>query len=248
MSRRSIVITGASDGIGKALAFEMAERGYDLGLTARRLERLEAIAEDIAARYPETQIAVEALDVTAYETVQPVFDKLAGALGKIDIVLANAGIARGGKVGTMPLADNLMTIDTNVNGAIATVSAALKIFRQQGHGHLVATSSLAAYRGMPRNAAYCASKAALSTFMEAVRAETYKEKIAVTVLHPGYIDTEINRHLKSRPFLITVEKGAKIFADLIEKKVARATVPVHLAGVLRPLLKLLPTRLIARMG
>ncbi|GAA3956372.1 SDR family oxidoreductase [Allohahella marinimesophila] len=248
MSRKSIVITGASDGIGKALAFEMAGRGYDLGLTARRLERLQAIADDIAARYPQTQIAVEALDVTAYETVQPVFDKLASALGKIDIVLANAGIARGGKVGKMPLADNLLTIDTNVNGAIATVSAALNIFRQQGHGHLVATSSLAAYRGMPRNAAYCASKAALSTFMEAVRAETFKEKIDVTVLHPGYIDTEINRHLKSRPFLITVEKGAKVFADLIEKKVKRATVPVYLSSLLGPLLKALPTGLLARMG
>lgn len=84
--------------------------------------------------------------------------------------------------------EHLKVIHTNVDGAIATLSAGLALFRQQGHGQLVGTSSVAAYRGLPESAAYSASKAALSTFMEGVRAETLGENIDVTVLHPGFID------------------------------------------------------------
>ncbi len=247
MSRKSIVITGASDGIGKALAWEMAGRGYDLGLTARRAELLEELKGNIESRHANCNVVTRVLDVTDYEAVAPAMTFLAEALGKVDIVIANAGIAKAGVVGKSPLELHLDVINTNVNGAIATLSAALELFRKQGYGHLVGTSSVAAYRGMPRNAAYSASKAALSTFMEGLRAETYNEAIDVSVLHPGYIDTAINRDLKSRPFVIDVEAGAKMFADLIEKKVKRACVPRFPWGVVGPLLRHLPTRVIAKM-
>ena len=83
--------------------------------------------------------------------------------------------------------------------------------------------------------------------MEALRAETHKENIDITILHPGYIDTDINRSLASRPFLIYVDKGATLIANMIEKKVARSTVPVFPWTLLTPLLKILPTSLIARL-
>jgi len=115
----------------------------------------------------------------------------------------------------------------NLIGAIATVDAAAAYFLDKGKGHIVGTSSVAAFRGMPRSSAYSASKAGFAIYLEAVRAELYKKNIDVTVLYPGYIDTPFNERLKSRPFLISVEKGAGIIVRLIEKKVKSSTVPVY---------------------
>lgn len=247
MSNRSIIITGASDGIGKHLAFEMAKRGYNLGLCARRLDSLTEIRAEIIAQHPELKIEIATLDVSKYETIGPCLDVFRAKLGSLDIVLANAGIARAGKVGKAPWQQHVDVVNTNVNGAFVTLSEALRIFRDQGYGHLVGTSSVAAFRGLPNNAAYSASKAALATFMEGIRAETSKEKIDVTVLYPGFIDTAINRDLKNRPFVISVEEGAKLFADLIEAKVERSTVPKWPWSVLGSIIKVLPTSFIAKM-
>jgi len=247
MNNKSILITGASDGIGKALAMEMAKRSYDLALTARRLDKLEQLQQEIIKRYPQVRVEIAVLDVTDIPKVEPVIMGLRDVLGKLDIVLANAGIAHAGKMGQTPIEEHLSVINTNVNGAMATLSAGLKVFREQGFGHLVGTSSVAAYRGLPKNAAYSASKAALSTLMEAIRVETLTENIDVTVLHPGFIDTEINRKLDNRPFVIQVEKGAEIFAQLIERKVKRSAVPVMPWCIVAPLLKILPSTMIARM-
>ena len=247
MSNKSIVITGASDGIGKALAWEMASRGYNLGLCARRGDVLEKLEAEIHAKYPDVSVYGQVMDVSAYESQAAGLMALHQQLGRIDILVVNAGIAIAGKAGIIPLEDQLLVINTNLNGAIATVASGLKIFREQGHGHLVATSSIAAFRGLSRNAAYCASKSGLTTFMESVRAETHNENIDVTVLHPGYIDTEINRSLASRPFVINVEEGARIFADLIVRKVARSTVPKFPWNIIGPLLKILPISVIAKM-
>jgi len=244
---KSIVITGASDGIGKALAWEMAGRGYNLGLTARRGTLLDALKAEIQTEYPTVQVVVEVLDVTEYEKVSKVLINIQKALGSIDILLVNAGIARSGRVVTTPIEDQLAVINTNLNGAIATVAAGLEIFKQQGAGHIVATSSVAGYRGLPRNAAYSASKAGLSTFMESVRLETRKENIDVSVINPGFIDTAINRGMASRPFVISVEKGASLFADLIEKKVTVSSVPKMPWNLLAPLLRILPDAIIAKM-
>lgn len=247
MTQRSIVITGASDGIGKALAWEMAQRGYALGLTARRLDKLEELKNEIEQRYPQCQVEIAAFDVSDYKTIPPGLNLLKERLGKIDILLANAGIAKSGKVAKTPWEQHIEVINTNVNGAIVTLSEGLKIFKTQGFGHLVGTSSVAAFRGLPNNAAYSASKAALATFMEGIRAETLKDNIDISVIYPGFIDTAINRDLKSRPFVISVEQGAKIFADLIEAKVPRSTVPKWPWSLLGSALKVLPTSLIAKM-
>jgi len=247
MIRQNIVITGASEGIGKALAWEMAGRGYNLGLTSRRESVLEKIKLEINARYPNLLIAVAPLDVSEFSDIENTLSQLRSELGGIDILVANAGIAKSGRVGVMPLEDQLDVINTNLNGAIATVSAGVKIFREQGYGHVVATSSIAGYLGLPRNAAYSASKAGLSIYMESVRAETYEEKIDVTVINPGYIDTAINRGLKSRPFVIDVKDGASQFATLIEKKVKVATVPRYPWNILGTIMKVLPISLIAKM-
>ena len=212
--KRSIFITGASSGIGRAVAFEFARRGYALALTARRLERLEEIRRAIQRKQPSIPVEIRFLDVTAYETIPSVIRETAEALGGLDIIFANAGIGPAGKVGGGAFEDARKTIETNLVGAMATVDAAVAYFLERGEGHIVGISSVASYRGFPGNSAYCASKAGLSVYLEALRAELYGTNIGVTILYPGFIDTPINAMLPRRPFVIPVEKGAAMIARL----------------------------------
>ncbi len=244
---KSVMITGASSGIGKALAYELARKGYSLALTARKIERLEEIRDDILELGNSSKVVVRKLDVTDTGDVYTAVDEMAEQLGGLDIMVANAGIAAAGPVGRGEFESAKQTIETNMIGAMATIDAATAYFLAKGSGHLVGISSVAALRGMPRSSAYCASKAGFAMYLEAVRVELYKKKIDVTVLYPGYIDTPLNNMLKSRPFLITVEKGASIIAHLIERKVKSSTVPVFPWNIVGRLMKILPTRFIAKM-
>ncbi|MBS3731299.1 MAG: SDR family NAD(P)-dependent oxidoreductase, partial [Desulfobacterales bacterium] len=130
---------------------------------------------------------------------------------------------------------------------MATIDAAAAYFLDKGGGHVVGVSSVAALRGMPKSSSYCASKAGIAVYLEALRAEALRKNIHVTVLYPGYIDTPLNNMLPNRPFLISVEKGSQIIADLIEKKAKSAFVPCWPWALMGRLLKILPTRVIARM-
>jgi len=215
----SIMITGASSGIGKALSFELAKRGYSLALAARSADRLEQIRDEIISAHNPPIVAVRPLDVTDYDDVFRAVNEMAPALGGLDIVFANAGIGLGERVGRGNFDKMRRTIEVNLIGAMATVDAAAAYFLEKGKGHIVGTSSVAAFRGMPKNSAYSASKAGFAVYLETVRIELLKKNIHVTVLYPGYIDTPLNQMLKRRPFLISVEKGAAIIAQLIEKKV-----------------------------
>lgn len=244
---QSILITGATSGIGRALAFEMAKKGYALALTGRRMDELEKIRDEINAMHSPPAIALRPLDVTHYGDVPVAIRELAGALGGIDIIYANAGVALGERVARGDFEKVRQTIEVNLIGAIATLDAGAEYFMKRGKGHLVGVSSVAAFRGMPRSSAYSASKAGLAIYMEAMRAELYGKNIDVTVLYPGYIDTPLNNMLPNRPFLIPVEKGAAIIAKLIEKKVKSSTVPVYPWNIVGRLLKILPTGVISRM-
>jgi len=244
---RSILITGASSGIGKALAFVLTEKGYSLALASREADLLEQVRRDIVAAHNPPAVVVRPLDVTDYEDVFAAVPEMAEKIGGLDIVFANAGIALGERVGRGDFEKARRTIEVNLIGAMATVDAGAEYFLKQGRGHIVGTSSVAAFRGIPRSSAYCASKAGLAIYLEAVRAELFKKHIDVTVLYPGYIDTPLNNMLKTRPFLITVEKGAAIIARLIEKKVKSSTVPVYPWNIVGRLMKILPTGVIAKM-
>jgi len=243
---KKILITGASSGIGRALAYELAGRGYALALTARRMETLEEIQKDIQDRHPEVAVVTHPLDVTAYESVPGVIAACAENLGGLDILFANAGISRGEKVGQGRFDKARLTIETNLLGAMAAIDAAMAHFLEQGHGHVVGVASFTAFRGMPRMASYCASKAGLAIYLESLRAEVLRKDIHVTVLYPGYIDTPLNSMLKSRPFVISAEKGAALIAGMIERRVKRSTVPVWPWCLLGRLLKWLPTSVIAK--
>ena len=178
--------------------------------------------------------------------VETAIAEAAEKLGRCDIVVANAGLGNSGLVGEGSIERARAIVETNLIGAIATIDAAVALFRRQGGGQIVGISSVAAVRGLPGSASYSASKAGLGVYLESVRAETYREPITVTTIAPGYIDTPINQDMRNRPFLIDVEKGARITADLIERGVKYSTVPRFPWTVIAPLLRVLPTSWLAR--
>jgi NAD(P)-dependent dehydrogenase (short-subunit alcohol dehydrogenase family) len=245
-SSKSVFITGASSGIGRALALELGRRGHDLFLTARRLDALEELRAEIGTADPARRVEVRELDVRDDRDVAAAIAEAAEVLGRCDIVVANAGLSNSGWVGEDSVERARQIVETNLIGAIATIDAAVALFRRQGAGQIVGLASVAGVRGLPGSASYSASKAGLATYLEGVRAETYREPITVTTIAPGYIDTPINQDMKSRPFLIDVDTGARKMADLIERHVRYATVPRFPWTVLAPLLRVLPTSLLVR--
>tara|TARA_B100000315_G_scaffold75576_1_gene69127 strand:+ start:1618 stop:2355 length:738 start_codon:yes stop_codon:yes gene_type:complete len=242
---KSILITGASSGIGRALAFEFSRRGYALGLCARRLELLESLRDELGG---ETQVAIAKLDVADLERVPEVLHKQADELGGVQIVIANAGVGERSFPGEGTFHLDSKVIEINVLGAMATIDAGTEILKKEGGGQIVGISSVAGFRGLSTTPAYSASKAALSTYMEGIRNNLKQHKIAVTVLNPGFIDTPINTHRRSRPFLISAEKGARLMADMIEKKVWSSTVPVWPWTLITKLMRLLPERLWSKIN
>lgn len=244
----TILITGASSGLGDGLARHMASRGYDLALTARREDKLASLRDELLAQHPDRRIEIRSLDVCQYDQVPVVIHELDQTMGGLDIICVNAGIGSGAELGSGDFAKDRQCIETNVIGAMATIDAAAKLFKERGKGHIVSIASVAAYRGMPGGAAYCASKAAVSTLMEGLRAELHGTNIKTTTLYPGYIDTPINNHMPSRPFLVDAEKGTRLMADLIEKQVSTSTVPVFPWNIVGRLLRIVPTGMLSRMA
>ena len=241
---RSIFITGASSGLGEALAVEFARRGYALALAARRLERLEALAaraRDLGA----AAVLVLPLDVTDYAAIDAALERAAHEFGRLDVVVVNAGVGYSLPAGRGRWEQVRRTIDTDLTAAIATIEFALPRLRAQGGGQIVGITSVAGARGLPFMGAYSAAKAGLHRYLQAVRAEVRHEPITITELAPGYIDTDLNRSAKSRPFVIPLERGGALLARLIERKVGHRYVPMLPWALLVPLMKLVPTAVLA---
>ena len=239
-----VFITGASSGIGEGLATEFSRRGYDLVLAARRMDRLEQLAQRLR-RSGTGRVLPISMDVTDLPGIGRGIDRAVAELGRIDVLIANAGVAFSLPAGGGDLEKLRATIDTDLTGAIATIEAGLPHLRRQGGGQIVGITSVAGWRGMPTMGAYCAAKAGLHRYLQALKAEVRHEPIAVTELAPGYIDTDLNRGVANRPFVIPLAKGAAIMAEMIEKKVGYRTVPVWPWALIAPLLKVVPTALLA---
>ena len=241
---KSIFITGASSGLGEAIAVEFARRGYAVAIAARRLERIAALATRLREAGAAAVLPLE-LDVTDFPAIDAALERAAREFGRLDIVVANAGVGYTLPAGRGKFELVRRTIDTNLTAAIATIEFALPRLRAQGGGQVVAITSVAGARGMPLLGAYSATKAGLHRYLQALRAEVRHEPIVVTELAPGYIDTDMNRGSKSRPFVIPLERGGAILARLIERGVGHRYVPMWPWTLAVPLIKLLPTRLLA---
>lgn len=242
---KSILITGATRGLGAHLARQFAARGYRLALTGRNMESLEALAAEL--RDQAAELVLETLDVEDFDSIAGVINSCASKLDGLDIVVVNAGVAFTTPAGKGHLDLIRKTIDVNLTAAIVTTEASIELFRQQGHGQLVGISSVAAARGMRGQGAYSATKAGFGLYLQSLRLETLREAIVITELAPGYIDTDLNRAVANRPFLVTAEKGTKIMADLIEREVSFRYVPPWPWTLVAQFLKWLPDSVIARM-
>ncbi|MFO0453333.1 MAG: SDR family oxidoreductase [Pseudomonadota bacterium] len=224
--RRNVLITGASAGLGRGMALEFAARGRNLALCARRLDELEKLRGEIVGRHPDVRVAIRALDVTDYARVAPVFRELADELGGLDRVIVNAGLGKGASVGTGKFHANRQTAETNFVGALAQCEAALELFRPANAGPLVTISSVAGTRGMPRaQTVYAATKAGLTALSEGMRIDLLRTPIRVSTILPGYIETEINRGVKWKPFMVDTATGCRLLVDAIEREPAQAYVP-----------------------
>lgn len=242
-----VFITGASSGLGEAMALEFANRGYALALTARRTDALENLKARILAEHPDLAVEIAYLDVCDTGSISACIEELSGRLGGLDILIANAGISGHFRIGSGRVEDDLKTLETNVLGCIATLDAAISYLMARDGGQVVAISSVAAYRGMPRFGAYSASKAAVATYMAAARAELRGSSIVTTTLFPGYIDTPINQSLAKRPFVISAEKGGRLLVNKILEQTGTSTVPVFPWNLVSRLMRWAPDAWISKL-
>ena len=223
---KTILITGASSGLGAEMARQFADLGYDLALCARRLDRLEELKGEIAASHPERRVEIRTLDVNDHDQVFKVFHAFHDDFGHLDRIVVNAGLGKGAPIGTGKFYANKETAETNFIGGLAQTEAAVEIFREQDAGHFVMVSSVSALRGMARNiTTYGATKAAVAHLAEGVRAELLHTPIKVTVLYPGYIESEMSVRSEKTPLMATTEDGVRAMVSVIEKEKASARVP-----------------------
>jgi short-subunit dehydrogenase len=243
VTRQKILITGASSGLGAGMARAFAAKGRDLALCARRVDNLGALKVEIAQRHPNVTVAIAALDVNDHEQVPKVFAELAGELGGIDRVIVNAGIGKGAPLGSGKLWANKATIETNLVSALVQIETALEMFNTAGSGHLVLISSVLGNKGVPGvKAAYAASKAGVSSLGESLRAEYAKGPIRVTVIEPGYIESEMTGKAASTQLMVDNETGVRAMVGAIEREAGRAVVPAWPWVPLVALLRVLPPR------
>ena len=231
-----VVITGASSGIGRALAFEYAGRGAILGLIARRGDVLDEIAALLPVRpyvYP--------LDVRDASALARAAADFIGRAGCPDVVIASAGVSAGTLTGATE--DNSVfeeILGINVTGMMLTFQPFLEMMKTRGGGVLVGIASIAGIRGLPGASAYSASKAAAISYLESLRVEMHGSGVSVTTICPGYIATPMTaRNPYRMPFLMDAGAAARKMADAIARKQRFYVLPWQMRIVAR-LLQLLP--------
>jgi len=250
--RTNVLITGASSGLGAGMARILAGKGYSLALTARRVDRLEALRDEPLAANPGIQVAVHTLDVNDHDQVFTVFEQAADDLRGLDRVIVNAGLGKGGRIGTGKFAANKQTAQTNFIAALAQCEAAMQHFYERKAGHLVVISSMSAMRGMPSSmATYAATKAGVAHLAEGIRSDLIGRKgldIKVTTLYPGYIASEMNEGIEQEArLMVDTETGCKALVKAIEREVTDAAVPTWPWAPLGQVMKHAPLAVVRRM-
>ena len=231
-TNKVVMITGASAGIGRGLALEIAARGGHLGLLARREDLLNEIIDE--ARTHNIRAVAATADVRDAKSVREAADRFRKELGPIDILIANAGIGTSDHATRLTPEHAANVIGINVVGAVNSVAAVLPEMVERKQGRLVAISSLAAYRGLAKSAAYCASKAAMTAYFESLRIDLRHTGVGVTIIHPGFIKTALTSGRGAKmPYLMELEEGVKKILSAIEKEKKIYAFPWQLATIVR---------------
>ena len=225
-----VVITGASSGIGAALARELGRRGHSVGLLARRAEKLDELAESMRAE--GAQVATASADVTDRQALLLGIRTLEEALGPCEILVANAGI--GGRLDPTKwdAQPNRKVFEVNYFGAMNAVEVVIGGMLERRSGQLVVISSVAATRGLPPAGPYSASKAAISTMWEALRVQLAPHGVSCLTVHPGFVKTPLtDKNDFDMPFLVPAETAAGWIADAIRDRRRELTFPWQMALV-----------------
>lgn len=243
MSGQSIWLTGASSGIGLAVAKELLQRGHQLALSARRGEALQALAQ----AYPG-QVLVLTGDLGDAQSVRAIGDAIEQSWGALDCVILNAGTCEylDARAFDASMVERVLRI--NLLGAAYCIEAALPLLRRGVRGHLVGVASAATYMPMPRAEAYGASKAGLRYLLEALRIDLASEGIDVTLVNPGFVDTPLTRRNDfPMPMRWPVDRAARHIVQRLDARPLEIAFPAPFIAALR-LLSLLPTRLQFAIG
>ncbi len=243
----NIFITGASSGIGNAIAHEYAKRFSNtqsiLGLVARRSEHLQKLASELQNKYTITCV-IYALDVRDAAALQSSANDFMQQHGTPNIVIANAGVSRGTLT---EIADDNKAIqaifDVNIMGLVNTFAPFIAAMKEKGGGQLVGLASVAGIRGIPGSGAYSASKAAVISYCESLRAEMQHYNIAVSTIAPGYVRTPMTQQNQYKmPFLMDVDVFAERFVNVVKAKARFKIIPWQM-GIIARMMRLIPPRL-----
>ena len=223
-------ITGASSGLGKGLALRLAGEGYSVGLAARRLTELEAVAAEIeegggrAGVYP--------CDVSNRDQVLAAVGKCQEELGPVDLLVANAGISINTLVEAFDSRDVEKVLGVNLMGAVYATEAVLQGMLQRGRGQIVAVSSIAGFGGLPLSAAYSASKGGMTNFFESLRLDLKGSGVYVTVITPGFVKTPMTGHNRhAMPFLMELDPAVELMVRAIKRRRRSLAFPWPLAAI-----------------
>ena len=237
-----ILVTGASSGIGEALARHYADEGVTLFLSGRNAERLEVVADH--CRQQKALVQTEVIDVVDQAGMAAWIERCARQQ-PLDLVIANAGIS-GGATANLDTATRAI-FAANIDGVLNTVHPALDHMRARKSGQIAIVSSLAGLIGMPSSPGYSASKAAVRAYGEALRGRYRRDGVDVNVIVPGFVVSRItDRNSFRMPFLMTADRAAKIIARGLAKNKPRIAFPWQMYSLLM-LISALPTRLIDRL-
>jgi NADP-dependent 3-hydroxy acid dehydrogenase YdfG len=208
------IITGASSGIGAALARELARRGWTLGLLARRAELLDALVNELPAK----SIAL-ACDVTDADAVREAVKRGEDALGgPFDLAIANAGVGVPSHAAKFILADAELMMRVNVLGMFNLFDAVIPSMVERRSGRFAGVASLAGLRGLPATSVYSATKAAMQAFLEASRVDLLPYGVGVTTINPGFVETPMTEKNRFKmPFLLKVDDAARVIADGLDR-------------------------------
>lgn len=217
-----VIITGASSGIGEAVAKELAARGAKLVLAARREERLKKLQDEIQKN--SGQAIFKITDVTSHIQMEELADATIKEYGKIDVLINNAGIMPQSKLYKKKIDEWDRMIDVNIKGVLYGIAAVLPYMREQKSGHIISLSSLAGYGVWPASSVYSATKFAVRAITEGLRKEELRNNIRTTIISPGAVNTELTETITDtnlKTAFDEIYKGA-IEADRIARAIAFA--------------------------
>jgi len=242
MKHASIFITGASSGIGAALATEYAAKGVTLGLAARRKPKLDEVKQACEAK--DATVHVYQLDVTDEDAFADVAKDFIKQTGGVDLVIANAGVAGWAHPAHTDVKKMTTMINVNVNGVINTVASFIQPMCDRGLGHVAVISSIASFKGLP-GGVYSASKAAVRYLMDGWRMDLRSHGVKVTTIFPGFVESEMtDPRRKSYPFLITAGQAARQIKQAIAAEKKSVLIPWQWRFII-PLLRVLPPEIFA---